>query len=92
VALAEGFEPSGSILPSVFWTDSIDHSDKQAYGAESEIRTRRRGIDWHFVVSAVLPRDGLAVRCPTVRRPLHDAPFNTGAMVTPSRLELLTPH
>lgn len=39
VALAEGFEPSDSLPSSVFWTDSIDHSDKQAYGAEGEIRT-----------------------------------------------------
>lgn len=31
------------------------------------------------VVSAVLPRDGVAARCHTVRRPLHDAPFNAGA-------------
>lgn len=39
VALAEGFEPSDSFPSSVFWTDSINHSDKQAYGAEGEIRT-----------------------------------------------------
>ena len=39
VALAEGFEPSDSFPSSVFWTDSINHSDKQADGAEGEIRT-----------------------------------------------------
>lgn len=39
VALAEGFEPSDSLPSSVFWTDFINHSNKQADGAEGEIRT-----------------------------------------------------
>lgn len=39
VALAEGFEPSDSLPSSVFWTDFINHSNKQANGAEGEIRT-----------------------------------------------------
>ena len=39
MALAEGFEPSDSFLSSVFWTDFISHSNKQAYGAEGEGRT-----------------------------------------------------
>ena len=38
-----------------------------------------------------LADDGLAIRCPTVRRPLQICTLS-GAMVTPSRLELLTPH
>ena len=37
VALAEGFEPSDSLPSSVFWTDFINHSNKQADGAEGEI-------------------------------------------------------
>lgn len=39
VALAEGFEPSDSLPSSVFWTDFINHSNKQADGAKGEIRT-----------------------------------------------------
>lgn len=39
VALAEGFEPSDSLPSSVFWTDFINHSNKQADGAEGGIRT-----------------------------------------------------
>lgn len=39
VALAEGFEPSDSLPSSVFWTDFINHSNKQADGAEGEVRT-----------------------------------------------------
>lgn len=36
---ALGFEPSDSLPSSVFWTDFINHSNKQADGAEGEIRT-----------------------------------------------------
>ena len=39
MAPVEGFEPSGNFSPPVFWTVSIDRSDKQADGAESEGRT-----------------------------------------------------
>ena len=41
----EGFEPSDDFSPAVFWTAAIGHSATLAYGAESEIRTRKPGID-----------------------------------------------
>ena len=45
-----------------------------------------------LIVSVVLPRDWVATSCHTVRRPLHVNTLCRVRMVTPSRLELLTPH